>query len=86
MLSKEHLLNVMDVLGHYSEFGRFSEWYLMVHHNSNSYLVVEVSSKQDLDQSFMDLKESILGNLNESFSLARWCLEVSKKIVFSYYR
>ena len=41
----------------------------MVHHNSESSLVVEVKSKQLLDQSLMDLKKSVLGKLNESFSL-----------------
>ena len=43
----------------------------MIHHNSESYLVVEVKSKQHLDQSLIDLKESVLGNLNESFSLGQ---------------
>ena len=41
----------------------------MVHHNSGSSLVVEVKYKQHLDQSLMDLKESVLDKLNESFSL-----------------
>ena len=54
----------------------------MVHHNSESYLVVEVKSKQHLDQSLMELKESVLGKLNESFYLVRgWCLEVSRNVV-----
>ena len=35
----------------------------MVHHNFESYLVVEVKSKQHLDQPLMELKESVLGNL-----------------------
>ena len=39
------------------------------HHNSDSSLVVEVKSKQHLDLDLMELKESVLGNLNESFSL-----------------
>ena len=38
----------------------------MVHHNSESCLVVEVKSKQHIDQGLMDLKESVLGKLNES--------------------
>ena len=41
---------------------------LMVHHNSELSLVVEVKSKQDLDQPLMELKESVIGNLNESVS------------------
>ena len=41
----------------------------MVHHNSESSLVVQVNSKQHLDKSLMQLKESVLGNLNEPFSL-----------------
>ena len=44
-----------------------------VHHNSGSSLVVEVKSKQHLDLSLMELKESVLGKLNESFSLG-WML------------
>ena len=42
---------------------------LMVYHNSESSLVVEVESKQNLDPSLMDLKEYVLCKLNESFSL-----------------
>ena len=41
----------------------------MLHHNSESSLVVEVKSKKHLDQSLMDLKKIILSMLNESFSL-----------------
>ena len=41
----------------------------MVHHNFESSLVVEVKSKQHLDQPLMELKESILSKINESFSL-----------------
>ena len=41
----------------------------IVHHNSESSLVVEVKSKQHLDQPLMELKESVLGKLNELFSL-----------------
>ena len=40
----------------------------MVHHNSESSLVVEVKFKQHLDQSLKELKESVLGKFNESFS------------------
>ena len=42
---------------------------LIVHHNSDSSLVVEVKSKKHFDQTLMELKESVLGKLNESFSL-----------------
>ena len=41
----------------------------MVNYNSESSLVVKVKSKQHLDQPLMELKESVLGKLNESFSL-----------------
>ena len=58
----------------------------MVHHNSESSLVVEVKSKQHLDQPLMELKESVLGKLDESFSLGGWCLEVlTKGCVFPLY-
>ena len=39
----------------------------MVHHNSESSLVVEVKSKQHLNPLLIDLKESVLNKLNESF-------------------
>ena len=42
---------------------------VVVHHNSESSLVVEVKSKQHLDQPLMELKESILDKVNESLSL-----------------
>ena len=42
---------------------------LVVHHNFRSYLVVEVKSKQQLDQAFIVLKEYVLGKLNDLFSL-----------------
>ena len=45
------------------------DWGDMVHHNSKSYLVVEVKSKQHLDLDLMELKESVLGKLNEPFFL-----------------
>ena len=37
----------------------------MVHHNFKSSLVVEVKCKQHLDQTLMELKELVLGKLNE---------------------
>ena len=40
----------------------------VVHHNFESSLVVEVKSKQHLDLALVKLKESVLGELNESFS------------------
>lgn len=41
---------------------------LVVHHNSQSSLVVEVKSKYDLGPPLMELKESVLCNFNVSFS------------------
>ena len=41
----------------------------IVHHNYKSCLMVKVNSKQHRDQPLMELKESVLGMLNESFSL-----------------
>ena len=41
----------------------------MVHHNSESSLVVEVKSKQHLDLLLMELKESVLSISTESFYL-----------------
>ena len=38
----------------------------MIHHNYDSSLVVEVKSKQHLDPLLMELKELVIGNLNES--------------------
>ena len=40
----------------------------MVHHNYDSSLVVEVKSKQHLDPLLMEMKFSVLGKLNKSFS------------------
>ena len=59
-----HRLARFGVRLEYSPDGGF-----MVHHNSESSLVVEVKSKQHLDQPLMELKESVLGKLNELFSL-----------------
>ena len=50
----------------------------MVHHNSESSLVIEVKSKQ---HPLMDLKTSVLSKHNGTFSLERWCLEVSRNVV-----
>ena len=58
-----HRLAILDVMLEDSPNGGF-----MVHHNSELSLVVEVKSKQDLDQPLMELKESVIGNLNESVS------------------
>ena len=41
----------------------------MFYNNSESSLVVEVKSKKRLDQSFMELKKSVLSKLIESLSL-----------------
>ena len=57
----------------------------MVRYNFESYLVVEVKSKKHLDQALIELKESILGKLNDSFSLGGWCLEVPPEVMYSLY-
>ena len=41
----------------------------MVLHNSGSYLMVKVNSKQYLDQPLMELKKFVMGKLNETFFL-----------------
>ena len=41
----------------------------MFHHDSESSFVVEVKSKQHLDQPLMELKELVHGKIDESFSL-----------------
>ena len=41
---------------------------VVVNHNIESSLVVEVKSKQHLDPQLMELKKSVLGKMNESFS------------------
>ena len=57
---------------------------LMVHFNYESSLVVEVKSKHNHDTSLMELKESVLGKLNEEFPLGRrWYFEVPRKIMCS---
>ena len=40
----------------------------MVHHNFQSSIVVEMTYKQHLNPLLMELKESVLGKINESFS------------------
>ena len=39
------------------------------HHSSESSLVVEVKSKQHIGQLLMEMKESVLSKLNESFPI-----------------
>ena len=41
----------------------------MVRHNSELSVVVDVKSNEHPDQALMELKESVLGELNGSFSL-----------------
>ena len=55
----------------------------LVHHSSESSLVVVVKSKEHLDQPLMELKESVLVKLNESFSLGGCCVKVPREILFS---
>ena len=43
----------------------------IVYHKSESSLVVKVNSKKHLDKPLMELNESVLDKLNESFSLGR---------------
>ena len=52
----------------------------IVHHNSESSFVVEVKYKQHLDLSLMEMKESVLGKLNESFSLGVWYVKVPRRL------
>ena len=52
----------------------------MVHHNSESYLVVEVKSNKHLDPLLMEFKESILGKLNEAFSLGGGILRCQRRL------
>ena len=55
----------------------------IVHHNSKSSLVVELKSKLHLDLALMDLKESVIRKLNESFSIGGWCVKVQREILCS---
>ena len=50
----------------------------MVHHNSQSSIVVEVTYKQHLNPLLMELKESVLGKINESFPKAVMVFLVTK--------
>ena len=59
-----HRLSRLSVRLEYSPNGGF-----MMHHNSKPMLVVEVKFKAHLNKSSMELKESVLGNLNKPFSL-----------------
>ena len=45
----------------------FSKGGFMVHHTSESSLVVEVMSKKHLDPLLIELKESVLSKFNEAF-------------------
>ena len=53
---------------------------MVVHHNSASSLVVKVKSKQHLDPLFMELKELVLGKMNESFSQGGGVLRYQGKL------
>ena len=64
LVKDDHRLARLGVRLEDSPYGGF-----MVHHNSELSLVFEVNSKQHLDQPLMELKESIIGKINESFSL-----------------
>ena len=54
----------------------------IVHSNSESCIVVEVNSKQHLGKPLMELNESAIHKINESFSIRGWCIEVSRKVVY----
>ena len=54
----------------------------IVHSNSESSFVGEVNSKQHLGKPLMELNESAIHKINESFSIRGWCIEVSRKVVY----
>ena len=60
------MLSRLGVRLEYSPNGCF-----IVDHNSESSFVVEVKFKKHLDHSLIELKELVLGKLNELFSLGR---------------
>ena len=47
----------------------FSNGGFIVHHNSESPLIVEGKSEKNIHQPFMELKKSVIGKLKESLSL-----------------
>ena len=53
----------------------------MVHHYYESSLVVKVMSKQNLDISLIELKELVLFNLDEAFSLGGGVLRYQGRLV-----
>ena len=55
----------------------------IIHHNSISSLGVEVNYKQDLERVLIDLKESVLGNFNESFSMGDGILRYQGRLCVS---
>ena len=71
-----HRFGRLDVMFEYSPDGGF-----MIHHDSESSLVVERKLKQHLNKPLMELKKSVMGKLNESFSFGIWCLEALRKVV-----
>ena len=52
---------------------------IVVHHNSKSYLVVNIKSNQHFDPLLMELKKSVLGKLNDSFSQGKDGVHRSKE-------
>ena len=58
----------------------------IVHQNSKSSLVIEGKSKQHLHHALMDLKESVIGKFNESFSLGGGSFKVPREILYYRYR
>ena len=63
LMKDVHILDRLGVQLKNSPNGGF-----MVHHDFDSSLVVELKSKKHLDEILMELKELVLGKLNESFS------------------
>ena len=52
----------------------------IVHYNSESSLVAEVKSKQHINLALVELKESVLGKLNESFYLETGVLRYQNRL------
>ena len=53
----------------------------MVYHNSDSSLVVDVESKKHLVPLLMELKDFLLGKLNDSLSQGGWCSKLPREIM-----
>ena len=67
--AKKHLVKDVHRLSRLAWVEDYPDCGFMVHNNSESSLVVEVKSKQHLEKSLMQLKESVLGKLNNTLFL-----------------